>query len=117
MITFYVNRMSWSEKRQKRVSKVEKVAMFITRKVTGCDHMAIANAWGVSEATAVKIFVEAFFKLNICFNGVFKLPTADETTRMKNILRLRGDDLWKILFVTDGTHIPSPISESWDSTY
>lgn len=115
MMEFYANRMIWSSKRQKGLSNIEKVAMFINRMVTGQHHSEIASKWGVSQSTAIQVFREVLWKFNIFFNGVFRLPTEEEANKLKTILRLRGDDLWQILFVTDGIHIASPIAEGWDS--
>ena len=117
LITFVANRLPLEGQRKHKLSNVEKVALFINRMITGKPHETIAIDWGISEAIVVSVFHDVLNKLNIVFNGVFRMPSMREMTEMRQILKSRGEDLWHILFVVDGIHICSPITEAWDSNY
>ena len=45
------------------------------------------------------------------------LPSESEMDQIRDMMRERGDQLLQALFIIDGTHVSSPIIESWAETH
>ena len=115
LILYLSRRIPFREVRKHKLRPREKVAIFISRMVTGEAYKGLGSRWGISHRTVRKIFFDVLRKLIHLFKKLIKLPTVREMAEIRRLMEEREDDLMMALFIIDGTHTPSPIL--CDETY
>ena len=115
LILYLSRKIPFKEVRKHELCPREKIALFISRMVTGKAYKSLGSRWGVSHRTVRKIFFDVLRKFIHLFKKLIKLPTEREMVEIRQLMEERGDDLLMALFIIDGTHTPSPIL--CDETY